>query len=307
MSFTRNTTVQHIPDIPCIPTFKFTFTKASDITSKKEKKNPLRLILHPILFLPSPQSVFAAQHSNVIKTSNITRRTIRKEQQMKLIEGDVVKIILVVTVVTVHEYKEELSFSSSGSTVLYDTPDVHAVTAFTTRNVEPELPIFVEQAAVIEIKAGWCDMCCPSCVYKPIKRQSQSLCVKCNKNTLVKAARYRVKLEVQSESNSATFIIFDYEAHRFFGISANEIFDKTGQNNTSLPEQLLEIVGTTKEFQEKDLPLHKDESSSFITTSSESYQPSPDANQIGNPEESYGAVKGPDSSANKLKRKMPLE
>ncbi|CAL1383467.1 unnamed protein product [Linum trigynum] len=251
MSFTRNTTVQHIPDIPCIPTFKFTFTKASDITSKKEKKNPLRLILHPILFLPSPQSVFAAQHSNVIKTSNITRRTIRKEQQMKLIEGDVVKIILVVTVVTVHEYKEELSFSSSGSTVLYDTPDVHAVTAFTTR--------------------------------------------------------YRVKLEVQSESNSATFIIFDYEAHRFFGISANEIFDKTGQNNTSLPEQLLEIVGTTKEFQEKDLPLHKDESSSFITTSSESYQPSPDANQIGNPEESYGAVKGPDSSANKLKRKMPLE
>ncbi|CAL1368087.1 unnamed protein product [Linum trigynum] len=288
MSFTRKTTVQHIPDIPSIPTFKFTFMKASDMASKKEETVILSDVVGELV-----------RHSNVIKTSNITRRTVRKELQMKLIEGDVVKvtiwgrvieqldkivndagerqIILVVTAVTVNEFKEVLSFSSSGSTVLYGTLDIPAVTAFTTR--------------------------------------------------------YRVKLEVQSESNSATFIVFDYEAHRFFGISANELFDKTGQNSTSPPEKLLEIVSTTKEFhvkfkfnpyedgqadftvlrildgtaKEKDLPLHKDGSSSSITTSSKSSQPLPDANQIANLEESDGSVKGPDTSANKLKRKMSLE
>ncbi|CAL1359799.1 unnamed protein product [Linum trigynum] len=375
MSFTRKTTVQHIPDIPSIPTFKFTFMKASDMASKKEETVILSDVVGELV-----------QHSNVIKTSNITWRTIRKELQMKLIEGDVVKvtiqgrvieqldkivndagerqIILVVTAVTVNEFKEVLSYSSSGSTVLYDTPDIPAVTTFTTRNVEPELPIFVEHDAddkfpavslaelqelpmdpdneemdfsveckVIGIKAGWCYMGCPSCVYKPIERQGQSFCVRCNKNTPVKAARYRVKLEVQSESNSTTFIVFDYEAHQFFGISAHELFDKTGQNSTSPSEKLLEIVGTTKEFhvkfkfnpyedgqadftvlrilddtaQEKDLPLHKDGSSSSITTGSESSQPSPYANQIANLEESDGSVKGPETSRNKLKRKMPLE
>ncbi|CAL1401371.1 unnamed protein product [Linum trigynum] len=311
MSFTRNTTIQHIPDIPSIPTFKFTFMKASDIASNKDLQ--MKLI-----------------ERDVIKVT-IWGRVI--EQLDKIVDeaGDR-HIILVITAVTVNKYKEKLSFSSSESTVLYDTPDIPAILQY--MNVEPELRIFVEEASgpmfpdvslakllelpidpdneemefsveckVIGIKAGWCYMACPSCVYKPIERQGQSFSVRCNKNTPVKTARYCVKLEVQSESNSAIFIIFAYEAHRSFGIRANELFDKTGQNSISTPEQLHEIVGTTKEFhvkfkfnpyedgqadftmlrildgtaQEKDFPLHKDGSSSSITTDIESSQPSPNA------------------------------
>ncbi|CAL1381886.1 unnamed protein product [Linum trigynum] len=115
------------------------------------------------------------KHSNLLTTTNLSRKTTRKELKLKLIEGDVVKVviwgrvvtefdkiakavgdqlvILVVTAVSVKVFQCELSFSFSGSTVLYPNLDIPEVKAFTTR--------------------------------------------------------YRIQLEVEANSKSATFIIFD--------------------------------------------------------------------------------------------------
>ncbi|CAL1368859.1 unnamed protein product [Linum trigynum] len=93
-------------------------------------------------------------HSEAITTTSLTLKTIRKEFTLQLIEGDVVKVviwgrfiqrfdkiiddhgddqtILVISAVSVGEFKGELSFSSSGSTVVYRNLDIPAVKAFAT-------------------------------------------------------------------------------------------------------------------------------------------------------------------------------
>ncbi|CAL1398435.1 unnamed protein product [Linum trigynum] len=69
MLFTRKTTVEHITDIPSMPTFKFTFMKASEMANKVEEKTNI-----------------AVQHSTPITTSNIAGKSTRKELQLKWIE-----------------------------------------------------------------------------------------------------------------------------------------------------------------------------------------------------------------------------
>ncbi|CAI0466549.1 unnamed protein product [Linum tenue] len=145
MSFSRKTTVEHVPDVPSIPAFKFKFLKASEMASK----------LNDVVVLSG-----------------------------------------------------ELCFNSSGSTVLYPNLDIPEVKAFTTR--------------------------------------------------------YRIQLDVESSSVPATFIIFEYEAKRFFGVSGNDLFNRTGQNNEVPPPDLLQIVGETKLFHVKfKLNLYSDSQADF--------------------------------------------
>ncbi|CAI0399542.1 unnamed protein product [Linum tenue] len=201
MSFSRKTTVQHVPDVPSIPAFKFSFLKAS-----------------------------------------------------------------------------ELCFNSSGSTVLYPNLDIPEVKAFTTR--------------------------------------------------------YRIQLDVESNSGPATFIIFEYEAKRFFGVSGNELFNRTGQNNEAPPADLLKIVGVTKLFhvkfkinlysdsqadftvlkileptaQSPASVLHKDASCSSITSGVESSQTSSQhSTPIPAHQEADKGVSVDMTPDNKLKRKMHPE
>ncbi|CAL1414212.1 unnamed protein product [Linum trigynum] len=373
MSFSRKTTVQHVSEVPSIPKFKFTFMKASDMPDKFGDTTILEDVVGQLV-----------QHSDPISTSNITRKTIRKELQVKLLEGDVVKVVvwgrlvdavekiitdlqnqpitLVITAVIVNTFKEAFSFSSSGSTVLYANLDIPEVRAFTTRDEQPQQPALVEptpakqipvislaellelqadpdmeemvfsvECKVVGIKPGWCYMGCPNCVFKPIQRQGQFYCVRCNKTSPHKAAKYRIQIEVESDSRPATFTMFEYEGKRFFGVSADQLFHKTGQNSDSPPEELLQLVGLTKSFtikfkinlygdgladftvlkikdptpQESDSTLHKDGSCSSITSGLESSLPSPHhSEQIGSkeaPDEQDEATPPPDK---KLKTKM---
>ncbi|CAI0473182.1 unnamed protein product [Linum tenue] len=306
MSFSRKTTVEHVPDVPSIPAFKFKFLKASEMASKLNDVVVLSDVVGQVV-----------QHSDAIKTTNLARKTIRKELQLKLIEGDVVKVIiwgrvvadfdklikpgddeqviLVVTAVSVKPFLGELCFNSSGSTVLYPNLDIPEVKAFTTRNVQSQQPVFVElppppfipnitlsellelqldpdneecvyavECKVVGIKPFWCYMGCPTCVLKPIERHGEYYCVKCNKPTPTRAAKYRIQLDVESSSVPATFIIFEYEAKRFFGVSGNDLFNRTGQNNEVPPPDLLQIVGETKLFHVKfKLNLYSDSQADF--------------------------------------------
>ncbi|CAI0559008.1 unnamed protein product [Linum tenue] len=196
IQFSRKTIVYHVLEVPAIPTFKFSFLNASQMAGK---------LGHVVIL------------SDAITTTSLTRKTIRKELTLQLIEGDVVKVfiwgrviqqfdkiidahgddqtILVISAVSVGEFKDELSFSSSGSTVVYRNLDIPAVKAFATR--------------------------------------------------------YRVQLEVQSDLKSAVFVLFEYEGKRYFGLSGHELFQKNGQNGDLPPDELLQLVGLTKKFHVK--------------------------------------------------------
>ncbi|CAL1394950.1 unnamed protein product [Linum trigynum] len=143
IQFSRKTTVHHVPEVPAIPTFKFSFLNASQMAGKLGHVE----ILSDVVGQLRP-------HSDAITTTSLTRKTIRKELTLQLIEGDVVKVviwgrviqqfdkiidahdddqtILVISAVSVGDFKDELSFSSSGSTVVYRNLDIPAVKAFAT-------------------------------------------------------------------------------------------------------------------------------------------------------------------------------
>ncbi|CAL1386617.1 unnamed protein product [Linum trigynum] len=96
--------------------------------------------------------------------------------------------------------------------------------------------------------------------------------------------RYQIQLEVESNSKSATFILFEYEGKRFFGPSANDLFNRTGQNiecsNSNLHDNSSSLLSSGIESSKAS--SHK---SISISTAKESASMPPD---------------------NKLKRKMPL-
>ncbi|CAI0445688.1 unnamed protein product [Linum tenue] len=123
MSFSRKTTVEHVPDVPSIPAFKFKFLKASITYVVKPK---------PTLFY----------RGDVVKVIIWGRVVADFDKLIK--PGDDEQVILVVTAVSVKPFLGELCFNSSGSTVLYPNLDIPEVKAFTTRNVQPQQPVFVE-------------------------------------------------------------------------------------------------------------------------------------------------------------------
>ncbi|CAL1412405.1 unnamed protein product [Linum trigynum] len=344
MTFNRATTVQRVPDIPSIPAFKFSFTKASEMKDK----------LGQIIILSDVVGELV-KHSNLLTTTNLSRKTTRKELELKLIEGDIVRVVIwgrvitefdkivkpvgdqpiipVVTAVSVNLFKSQLSFSSSGSTILYPNLDIPEVKAFSTRDVQPEQPMYVElpppapipelslsellelhvdpdseegvysvTCKVVGIKPFWCYLGCPTCVLKPIERNGEYYCVKCNKMTPIRPAKYRIQLEVEANS-------------------------KTGQNYEEPPADLLKVVGVTKLFHVKFKPnlysdaqpdftvlkilepestssesnLHKDSSSSSLSSGLESSQTSSDQSIPISTADDTGSM----PVDNKLKRKMP--
>ncbi|CAL1395007.1 unnamed protein product [Linum trigynum] len=320
IQFSRKTTVHHVPEVPAIPTFKFSFLNASQMAGKLGHVEILSDVVGQL-----------RTHSDAITTTSLTRKTIRKELTLQLIEGDVVKNILVISAVSVGDFKDELSFSSSGSTVVYRNLDIPTVKAFATGTVQPELPVFVEpppppefpvislsellklqedpdqeemvfavECKVVGIKSGWCYMGCPTCVLKPIQRQNEYYCVRCNKGISAKAAKYRVQLEVQSDLKSALFVLFEYEGKRYFGLSGHELFLKNGQNGDLPPDELLQLG--------EGYMIHKDGSSSSIASGPACSQPSSDHSGQSAIEKSIETPVDSDATPdNKLKRKMPLE
>ncbi|CAI0559009.1 unnamed protein product [Linum tenue] len=191
--------------------------------------------------------------------------------------------------------------------------------------------VFAVECKVVGIKSGWCYMGCPTCVLKPIQRQNEYYCVRCNKGISAKAAKYRVQLEVQSDLKSAVFVLFEYEGKRYFGLSGHELFQKNGQNGDLPPDELLQLVGLTKKFhvkfkinlfadsqadftvlrileQRKGYMIHKDGSSSSIASVTASSQPSSDHSGQSATEKSIETLVDSEATPdNKLKRKMPLE
>ncbi|CAL1389365.1 unnamed protein product [Linum trigynum] len=277
MTFNRMTTVQRVPDIPSIPASKFSFTKASEMKDK----------LGQIIILSDVVGELV-KHSNLLITTNLSRKTTRKELELKLIEGDVVKvviwgrivtefdkivkpagdqpIILVVTAVSVNLFKSQLSFSSSGLSQqeMYNQSSPCMLSC-------PHLPPFLH-----------------------------FLCLNCWDYMWIRTAR-----------------------NVFIWLLA-----KTGQNYEEPPADLLKVVGVTKLFHVKFKPnlysnaqpdftvlkilepeatcsdsnLHKDSSSSSLSSGLESSQTSSDQSIPISTAEDSGSMP-PD---NKLKRKMPL-
>ncbi|CAL1353189.1 unnamed protein product [Linum trigynum] len=286
MTFNRATTVQRVPDIPSIPAFKFSFTKASEMKDK----------LGQIIIL-----------SDVVG---------EKELELKLIEGDIVRVVIWGRVIT--EFDKIVKPAEQPLYVELPPPapiPELSLPELLEFHVDPdsEEGLYSVTSKVVGIKPFWCYLGCPTCVLKPIERNGEYYCVKCNKLTPIRAAKYRIQLEVEANSKSATFIIFEYEGKRFFGPTANELFNRTGQNYEEPPADLLKLVGVTKLFHVKFKPnLYSDAQPDFtvlkilepeatLSSGLESSQTSSDQSIPISTADDTGSM----PVDNKLKRKMP--
>ncbi|CAL1382224.1 unnamed protein product [Linum trigynum] len=297
--FSGKPTVEHVPTVPLsIPTFKFTFMKASEMKANYKKTTVLSDIVGQLM--DSTDRMFSCKGG---------RKSTRKVIRMKLIEGDEVKVVLwgrllpklesivnvagestvvlVISSIYVTEFNGEYSFSSSVSTVLLpyiDIPEVKACHAGIGPNnppvlVEapppPEIPVatmpqlqelsmdfknegnvYSVECKVVDVHPIWCYMGCPTCVKKFPDGRDAFYCNKCKRTTNIKAAkpntiRYRLRLRVQSESISATFVVFEQVAERFFGASADNLFQLNGNQIDVPPQQVLKILGNTVKFHVK--------------------------------------------------------
>ncbi|CAL1407146.1 unnamed protein product [Linum trigynum] len=349
IQFSRKTTVHHIPEVPAISTFKFSFLNASQMAGKLGHVEILSDVIGQL-----------RTHSDAITTTSLTRKTIRKELTLQLIEGDVVKVVIWGRVI--QQFDKIIDAHGDDPTILVISAlsklllpvlcNQSCLSLWNHRHLlnsllltfsellklqedpDQEEMVFAVECKVVGIKSGWCYMGCPTCVLKPIQRQNEYYCVRCNKGLSTKAAKYRVQLEVQSDLKSAVFVLFEYEGKRYFGLSGHELFLKNGQNGDLPPDELLQLVGLTKKFHVKfkinlfadsqadftvlrileptskgeGYMIHKDGSSSSIASGPAFSQPSSDQSGQSAIEKSIETPVDSDATPdNKLKRKMPLE
>ncbi|CAL1381298.1 unnamed protein product [Linum trigynum] len=108
IQFSRKTTVHHVPEVPAIPTFKFSFLNASQMAGK----------LGHVVILSDVVGQLCT-HSHAITTTSLTRKTIRKELTLQLIEYRVqleVQSDLKSAVFVLFEYEGKRYFGLSGLT-----------------------------------------------------------------------------------------------------------------------------------------------------------------------------------------------
>ncbi|CAL1408059.1 unnamed protein product [Linum trigynum] len=288
------TSVQQIPDVPrSIPTFKFTFMNAAQIKRNLNKIDILSDVVGQV------------QHVSERKTScKGGRKTTRRHISLKLIEGDVVSVVvfgrllpllesfvnasgtasfvIVITSIRVTPFQGDCSLSSTSSTCLFSNIDIPEVNAFLNGNNENVAPVLLEEPStpevpivtlaelqnlsldmqnednvysvegkVVDLHPLWCYLSCPTCVYKAPEDQDTYHCTKCNKTTTIKAAKYRLRLEVVSDDTSPSFVMFENVGENFFGLPANQLFLENGGLKDSPPEIILKILGMTLKFHVK--------------------------------------------------------
>ncbi|CAI0531810.1 unnamed protein product [Linum tenue] len=106
IQFSRKTTVHHVPEVPAIPTFKLSFLNASQMAGK----------LGHVVILSDVVGQLRT-HSDAITTTSLTRKTIRKELILQLIEYRVqleVQSDLKSAVFVLFEYEGKRYFGLSG-------------------------------------------------------------------------------------------------------------------------------------------------------------------------------------------------
>ncbi|CAL1379168.1 unnamed protein product [Linum trigynum] len=102
----KKRTVHHVPEVPAIPTFKFSFLNASQMAGK----------FGHIVILPDVVGQLRT-HSEAITTTSLTRKTIKKELTLKLIEYRVqleVQSDLKSAVFVLFEYEGKRYFGLTG-------------------------------------------------------------------------------------------------------------------------------------------------------------------------------------------------
>ncbi|CAL1412404.1 unnamed protein product [Linum trigynum] len=152
----------------------------------------------------------------------------------------------------------DCSLSSTSSTYLFSNIDIPEVNAFLNGNNENAAPVLLEEPStpevpivtLAELQNLSLDIC-PTCVYKAPEDQDTYHCTKCNKTTTIKAAKYRLRLEVVSDDTSASFVMFENVGENFFGLPANQLFLENGGLKDSPPEIILKILGMTLKFHVK--------------------------------------------------------
>ncbi|CAI0403017.1 unnamed protein product [Linum tenue] len=106
IQFSRKTIVHHVPEVPAIPTFKFSFLNASQMAGKLGHVEILSDVVGQL-----------RTHSDAITTTSLTRKTIRKELTLQLIEYRVqleVQSYLKSAVFVLFEYEGKRYFGLSG-------------------------------------------------------------------------------------------------------------------------------------------------------------------------------------------------
>ncbi|KAL1218145.1 Replication protein A 70 kDa DNA-binding subunit B [Cardamine amara subsp. amara] len=113
---------------------------------------------------------------------------------------------------------------------------------------------FVCKATITEIvlRNDWNYISCSSCSKKLEKKASSLICVnkKCGKSPAVGVLRFRIEVIVEDRHDSANFVIFDKDATKLTGTTAESIKNNSDEEGMEgLPTCVKSIIGSTHLFE----------------------------------------------------------
>ncbi|XP_059436416.1 uncharacterized protein LOC132169397 [Corylus avellana] len=103
----------------------------------------------------------------------------------------------------------------------------------------------------IDTKFGWYYVGCLTCKAKVKIIGGSFWCERCKVKPKHSVPRYKIQLEVSDITDSATFVVFDKEAEKLIGKTANELANMQDEdlNDNMLPREIEKIVSQEHIFQ----------------------------------------------------------
>ncbi|KAF3957186.1 hypothetical protein CMV_017780 [Castanea mollissima] len=179
--------------------------------------------------------------------------------------------ILIVTSTIVKSFRGEYQLSSTFATKLYvnlDIPEVAKIrNKYTTMNItnlewnsNTKDLLLTCNAKIINInnKYGWYYVACLICKTKVKQVNGVLWCERCKNQPKFAVPSYRIQVQVQDETGSTTFILFDKGAERIISKTAKELAETQEEifklDGNTIPKEIEKIIGNEYLFQ-----LHLDE------------------------------------------------
>ncbi|CAJ2679390.1 unnamed protein product [Trifolium pratense] len=104
----------------------------------------------------------------------------------------------------------------------------------------------------ILVKNGWYYVSCPDCRKTVSPTETNFRCDHCKVDIEYPKTRFRLELQVKDRTDTAIFVLFDEIAEQVVHVKLGDLtsnLENGNEGSSELPEQLLNIIGTTHVFQ----------------------------------------------------------